>query len=512
MFQLSDLPRPVIRFSSGIWRRRWIVIGVAWAVAVLGWFGVWLLPDQYESRAHVFVQTETILEPVLTGVVARPDYTRRVEVMRQQLLTRPNVEEVIYRSELDATIEARTELERRRKMDGLVDWVAGDVLIESPQEMYFIISYKNSDPIISRNVVDAVLNLLIEQDLGASLAENEAARRRLEMRIKDYRDRLSNKDQEIAAFRRAHAEELLVIEGNARMSEEKRIELTRVSEDIDQTKRRLMTLQNLMSATPRTNSQRELDALRLQLAELRSRYEESHPDIQGVVARIEQLEIGSGGAISANPEYLRLRSEFRASQDAVAGLEDREARLREELENLAFTAGQAPAVQAELTRITRDYEQTQKTYEELISRRDTLALTENLAGRGVEYQVFERPQVALEPTDPPRLLLIIGVTLGAIGAGAGAAFFLTIIEKTFSQADDLREAFGLPVLGAVSEVASKQVLLQRRQDYLRLGAASASLFVVAFGYIYLSVLRTPSDLKFTEDDATAQSHFTERLR
>ena len=43
-----------------------------------------MLPDKYESRAHVYVQTETILEPVLNGVVARPDYARRVEVMTLQ--------------------------------------------------------------------------------------------------------------------------------------------------------------------------------------------------------------------------------------------------------------------------------------------------------------------------------------------------------------------------------------------------------------------------------------------
>jgi len=300
VFQLPDLPRPVIRYVSGLWRRRWIVIGVAWAVALAGWFAVWLLPDQYESRAHVFVQTETILEPVLTGIIARPDYSRRVEVMRLQLLTRPNVEEIVYRAGLDQTIEARTELERRTKLEGLTGWVAGEIVIDSPREMYFVISYKHGDPVVARNVVDAVLNLLIEQDLGASLAENEAARRRLDLRIEEFRDLLTAKDLEIAAFRRANANELAAAEGNLRLRDQKQTELTRVSEGIDQTKRRLVNLQNLMSATPRTNSQTELDTLRLRLAELRSQYEENHPDIKGVVARIEQLESGGGGAISLN--------------------------------------------------------------------------------------------------------------------------------------------------------------------------------------------------------------------
>ncbi len=181
---------------------------------------------------------------------------------------------------------------------------------------------------------------------------------------------------------------------------------------------------------------------------------------------------------------------------------------------MAFTIGQAPAAQAALQRIMRDYEQTQKTYENLFSRRDTLALTESLgaAGRGVEYQVFERPQAALTPSDPPRLLLILAATLAAIGAGAGAGFLLTVIEKSYSQAEELREAFGLPVLGALSEVPSDAVTAYRRRDIFRLGLATAGLFALTLGYIYLSVLRAPFDRADENPSAATVTHFTERLR
>ena len=514
MLTLSELPRPVIRFASGMWRRRWIAVAVAWVCAIVGWLGVWTLPDKYESRAHVFVQTETILEPVLKGIMARPDYTRRVEVMQQQLLTRPNVEEIIFRAGLDANIEATSELDRRRKMEGTINWIAGAIDIESPQEMYFIISFRHGDPVVARNVVDAVLNLLIEQDLGASLAENESARRRLDLRIDDYRERLAQKDQEIAAFRRTNGGELSIVESNMRLREQKQTELARVTEEIDQTKRRMLNLQNLMSATPRTNSQTELDALRLRLADLRSQYQESHPDIRGVLARIEQLENGGGGAISSNPQFLRLQSEYRAASSSVKTLETREQRLRAELEDLAFTISQAPVAQAELQRIMRDYEQTEKTYEELVARRDTLALTESLgaAGRGVEYQVFERPQAALSPSDPPRLLLIVGVTFLAVGAGLGAVFLLTVIERSYSQAEDLRDAFGLPVLGALSEVPSATVVAGRRRDFLRLGLATGGLAALMIGYIYIAVLKAPSARQELEASAALTAPLTERLR
>ena len=107
MFDLSDLPRPLVRYGVGLWRRRWLVVAAAWLSALLLWFGVWLLPDRFESRAQVFVQTETILDPVMTGVTARPNYEQRVGVVKQQLLTRPNVQEIVYRSGLDKTIKGQ---------------------------------------------------------------------------------------------------------------------------------------------------------------------------------------------------------------------------------------------------------------------------------------------------------------------------------------------------------------------------------------------------------------------
>ncbi|WDI32006.1 Wzz/FepE/Etk N-terminal domain-containing protein [Hyphococcus flavus] len=493
MFKFSDLPQPIIRGLNGLWRRRWLIVIVAWGCALLGWLALWLVPDKYESRAHVFVQTETILEPVLTGFTARPDYSRRVEVMRLQLLTRPNVEQIIDRAGLADTIEAGSAMERRVKMEGMVDWVAGQIKIESPREMYFIISYKNSDPKIAQAVVDAVLNMLIEQDLGASLTESEAARRRLNLQIEEYEEKLAANERAVATFRSEHAAELTSIQGTSRQRELKENELTRVSDELDRTKGRILTLQNLISATPRRASGGELERLRVELASLRSQYEESHPDIRGVLARIEELE-SDNSALASNPEYIRLQSELSVARDSITALEAREIRLKDELNALDFATGQAPAVEAELRQIVREYEQTQKTYEELLSRRDRLELTRNLgaAGRGVEYQVFEWPTVALAPSDPPRLLLIIGVILLAGGAGAGAALGLAILDKSYTQASELQHAFGLPVLGALSEVASETVIAERKRDLSRLVMASVALVAVAGLYTYLTVFRIPN--------------------
>ncbi|MBT8473787.1 MAG: hypothetical protein KJN99_14355, partial [Marinicaulis sp.] len=334
MFQFSELPGPVIRHLNGLWRQRWLVVAITWLAALAGWFVIWTMPDEYESRAHVFVQTETILEPVLNGFTARPDYTRRVEVMRLQLLTRPNVQEIVLRAGLDENIEATNDIEHQAKMESLINTVAGAITIDSPRDMYFVISYRNNDAETARRVVDAVMNMLIEQDLGASLSENQAARRRLDLQIEDYEEKLAAAERRLAQFRRENAAELAASQGAVRQREQKESELVRINDEIERTRGRILTLQNLLSATARTSSGDELDKLKVALADLRSRYEESHPDIRGLVARIDQLENSGGGELSSNREYIRLRSELGVARDSIAALESREDRLKVELADL----------------------------------------------------------------------------------------------------------------------------------------------------------------------------------
>jgi polysaccharide chain length determinant protein (PEP-CTERM system associated) len=513
VFDVSDLPRPIIRYGVGLWRRRWVVVAAAWAIALAGWFGVWLLPDQYESRAQVHVQIETILEPVMTGVTARPNYEQRVEVMRQQLLTRPNVEEIVYRAGLDKEIEARSEMERRTKLEGMIDWVAGKIKIDSPLSMYFNISYRYGDPEIAKNVVDAVLNLLIEQDLGASIAEKEEAKRLLDAQIREFDERLTAKEREVAEFRRLHADELAVSEGKARKREQKETELARISDQLSSEQRRVSTLTALLSTTPRVSAGSELDALKIQLAQLRSQYKESYPDIEGLKARIRELESGGVGVLPENPEFVRLRNELRAAEGAVADLSERETRARAELDALAVAIGEAPGVEADLQRIIRDYEQTQKSYEELAARRDRLSLTANLGagGRGVEYQIFERPTTALRPVAPPRFLLIIAVLFVALIGGAALALLITYVDRTYTQSADLQKAFGLPVLGSIGNVSSEFHKAMRRADLLKLAGAGAGLAIFAVLYAYVTVWRLPGE-GAAVGDRTAGLNPTEETR
>jgi hypothetical protein len=249
-----------------------------------------------------------------------------------------------------------------------------------------------------------------------------------------------------------------------------------------------------MSTTPRSSAGNEIDQLKVQLATLQSQYNEDYPDIQNLKARIAQLQQSAGSLNADNPEYRRLQNELALAEAAVAELSVRETRIRAETEALAATVGQAPAVAAELQRIVRDHEQTQKTYNDLIERRDRLSLTSSLGagGRGVKYRIFERPQTALRPAEPARILFIPLALLFAFGAGGGLALLATHFDRTYTQTVDLEQAFGLPVLGSIGVVKSPFTKKLQGQDLMKLIAAAGALALLGAVYLYVEVFRTPS--------------------
>ena len=75
-----------------MWRRRWIGIAVAWLVAIVGAAGLAWLRDRYEASARVYVDTKTVLRPLMRDLAVEPDLDQTVGLLARTLITRPNVE------------------------------------------------------------------------------------------------------------------------------------------------------------------------------------------------------------------------------------------------------------------------------------------------------------------------------------------------------------------------------------------------------------------------------------
>ena len=108
--QINEILDQVMDELRGAWRFRWLGLAAAWLVCVIGWFAIYTVPDVYEANARVYVDSKGILRPLLEGLAIDPDVASGLDLVRQVLLSRPQIEQVARDTGLDST--ARTPEEK----------------------------------------------------------------------------------------------------------------------------------------------------------------------------------------------------------------------------------------------------------------------------------------------------------------------------------------------------------------------------------------------------------------
>jgi uncharacterized protein involved in exopolysaccharide biosynthesis len=194
-------------------------------------------------------------------------------------------------------------------------------------------------------------------------------------------------------------------------------------------------------------------ALRQTLDDLRSRQAQE----------LEAARNGDAGAadrigLSANPVYQSLQLQYNQAQVEVGAaqteLGDRQRRVAE----LRLSVNTAPGVEAEFTRLNRDYEVTRSQYQAL-----------------VRFEIIDPPMAAFEPVAPKRPLLVVLAFLIALAAGAAVAFVLHVLRPVFGTSRQLNAITQLPVLGTVSMAWQDRLQNDRRQGALYYAAGAAGL-------------------------------------
>jgi len=106
----------------------------------------------------------------------------------------------------------------------------------------------------------------------------------------------------------------------------------------------------------------------------------------------------------------------------------------------------------------------------------------------VEFQVVDPPHVPLSPTSPNRPLFITIVLIGGILAGGAFGFVLYQLRPTFDDVGSLKDITGVPVLGSISMVRTREYLRGRRLSLASFGVAFAALIVVYGGILFVQLL------------------------
>ncbi len=501
------------------WRFRWWSVAVAWAVCIVGWGVVSSLPNTYEANTRVYVDSRSILRPLLQGLAINPDVASELDLVRQALLSRPHLEKVAHATDLD--IRARTQEQR----EALIASLQRRIVIEAADsrarstagEGLYRISFRDSSREKSLAVVQTLLNSFVEDTLGSKRTGQETAQRFLDEQIADHEKRLGEAEARLSEFKKKNI---------GTMPDQRGDYFTRLQTEqtgLDQARNALSLAESRRQETSRQLAGEEpvllgIDAgnnggapgatgrggdltyriqdLEKKLDELLLRYTDKHPEVIATrdtiaelkkrqadeLARVRAGQPGDGSmssSLKANPVYQSLEIEQKRAEVQVAELRQDVAQRETRVAELKRLVNPVPEVEAELARLNRDYEVTHSQYLELVKRRETANLSEDADRTGtVKFDVIDPPVVGFDPVAPNRPLLLTLVLLAALAGGVGLAYVLSQLRPVFQNARYLGELTGLPVIGAVGRTWRAQHESAARLDALKLSGATALLLFV----------------------------------
>src|SRR5262245_65412665 len=115
---MNELLQRILASLRGMWHRRWIGLLAAWIAGIFLVVAAYRVPEKYEASARVYVDTQSLLRPVMAGLAIQPNLDQQVALMSRTLISRPNVEKLVRMADLD--LRVNTNAEREDLIDSLM--------------------------------------------------------------------------------------------------------------------------------------------------------------------------------------------------------------------------------------------------------------------------------------------------------------------------------------------------------------------------------------------------------
>ena len=496
--ELKDL---VLHFARGIWKNRWMGIIIAWVILIGGILAVDRIQNRYEAETKVFIDTDSVLRPLLQGLAIEPDFQATVRLISRQLLSRPNVERAIRITDADFEVSDEKELEI------LIDSFKKKVNISAGRNNIYTISYTDTNPFKARRMTQTLLDIFVEDALGKTDIESDSAIDFLNSQINKYDRLLQEAEKRREDFKRKNIG-LMPQDGNNYYAELQETDSTIERNELllaelenrrAQIKLQIRNFELENSGTTvllNSNFDARIEEQEKKLDELLLLYTEEHPDVINTQLILETLrqrkdneiiQSKSDDSILDSPVYQELQIALSRAEVEISAVATRVYSAKKKRIGLKKLVDIVPQIEAELLRLNRDYEIHKNNYNQFVGRREKALISEDVeAGTDqVKFRIMEPPFVSSIPAYPNRPLFDFGVIVFALGIGYGIALLIAMLRPVIYNQRDLVKYIGGSVLGAVSKYDSPDIVSKRRKDIVVFGVTNIFFFLSAGSLILL---------------------------
>ncbi|KAB8061130.1 chain length-determining protein [Janthinobacterium sp. FT14W] len=508
---MEELIQQLLSGLKGIWKYRWHAVLVAWLVAIGGFIRVITLPDDFQTSARVFVDTQTILKPLMAGMTSVPNTEQQVAIMSRTLLSRPNVERVMRMVDLD--LDSKTVREHEAQLDDLMSRIK--ITGTNAYDIYTI-SYSGRDPKLVRDVVQSLLTIFVEGSFQGKKGDSQKAVQFIDEQIKNYEDKLSAAENLVKEFKIRnnlllprqgidYGSQLLMSSDSLNNAKLELVEAEQARKAIQsqiEGDEPVLDLEPNASSITNPELDERIASLNKNLDSLRMQFTELHPDIiasKRLIAQLEERKIEESKLKTAagdpgknySPMLQQLKVALTDADAKVAAIRARVQEYNARNERLLAQSNAVPEVESQLAQLNRDYIINKENYEKLIGRREAAKLSGKLSSTTemMAFKIIDPPTVQYAPVGPNRPLLFSAALGAALVAGIATALLISQVRPTFLSPAELRDATGLNVLGTVSMNWTALQQVRRRRARYGFGACLGSLFVLYGGVMTAALLK-----------------------
>jgi polysaccharide chain length determinant protein (PEP-CTERM system associated) len=514
-----------------VWRRKWLIVLPTVAVAAGVAYGVWKLPNVYESTTLLTVRPASISTTAIPQL-SDSELTIRINNITQDVTSRSTLEPMIKVYDLYARERARGA-----SMDELVEQMrTKDIKINlntSRNDITngFFLSFRSSDPRSAHDVTEALARKYVDaqrQDAGQGATLTKEF---FTDKLNQAKEQLDEIDKRRLEFMQGHINNLpsetpALVGQLAGLREEQKARIAEIGRLNDQ-----ISANNKFIADLAKSNQQQVDEfianmqdpkstaayaelvkrkaeLETEKQALLKQFRPKHPDVISVQSQIDSIQ---GQMDEMQEEHQRKVEETRKRMEnrvdprltsykginaQIQGDMQRQQSLLSQTEAQIASIEQringVPTSEVGLEALNREYESAKAVYDQMVEQQKKAEINADVAGRaqGESIAVIDPASLPEQPVAPKRPLLVL---LGLFAGLACGVLLAAVVELprllTIQTTEDAEHYTGLPVLVALPVLRTAREERRLKARRLALAAASVAAAVLSAPALYFVLSR-----------------------
>ena len=487
-----------------LWRRKWLVLGMATLFAVIAGGAVYSMTPRYQAESRVVIGAQqpkvADIQAVLESI--RPDsdavrteaYVIASRSMARQVAEKLSLDESpvfnpTLREETPSLAErlgltriiraakaaisgedpeetqANTgnslseEARRNQLWEHIESAVLGKMTVEPLNRSHVVsIVAETQDPALSATLANTFAETYAERQLSTKEEAATEANDWLEERLADLRGKVEESERAVEEYREEH--DLFATKSDSVIGQQMNqlnqglIEAeTRVAEaqaKLEQAESLrgeggdLQSVPSVLQSDLILSLRNQKADLAREASELRADYTDKHPKVKNIQAQLGNVN----SRINAEIDRIvtSLRNELKIAQNNLSRAEER-------MQSAEGEMGQSNSASVRLRQLEREAAANRKLYEALLQRSKETAYQSGMLSAGAE--MVSAAAVPSVPSFPPKKLMLAVGILAGFGIGVLLALLLEKLDQSFRTPEEVEELTGLPALAVLPKVRGR---------------------------------------------------------